>query len=60
MKKPKVKAVVLRTKRLKGSGFVGCWAHNGGTVTEEDAAMLLKYAIQNCGKPPYDITVEIR
>jgi hypothetical protein len=58
MKRPKIKSVVLRTKRLGKPGFVGAWAHRGFLTS--DLGHLLEYALEKCGKPPYDITIEVR
>lgn len=55
----KIKSVVARTKRLK-AGFIGSWALNGNEIIPCSMDYLLPHLLRECGKPPYDITIEVR
>lgn len=59
MKKKQIKSVVFKGKRLP-SKHLGSWAFNDHHINPKELTWMLPYVIEICGKPPYNLTIEVR
>jgi hypothetical protein len=59
MKKPKIKSVVIRGDKLPAKHF-GSWANGKHVISPDSLIYMLPYALELCGDPPYDLTIEVR
>ena len=56
--KHKIKSVVVKGKRLP-AGYIGTWALQS-RLRRNDLKWILPYILESCGKPPYNLTIEVR
>lgn len=55
----KIKSVVVKGKRLP-SKHLGSWALNDNHINPKELTWMLPYILEVCGKPPYNLIIEVR